>query len=93
MWVTDVGGDIEVGDYLISSAVRGHAMKDPGTYEVAYVIARAGEAVRWDDEPSSRKKISVFFESFELRRDESGRIDDLLERIEKLEAELKASRR
>ena len=32
MWVVDNGDNIEVGDYLISSQILGHAMKDTGVY-------------------------------------------------------------
>jgi hypothetical protein len=69
MWVADNGENIEPGDYLISSAVEGHAMKDRGQYEITYIIARAGEPVQWEKETATtgdvkHKKISVFYESF-----------------------------
>ncbi|MCC7437653.1 MAG: hypothetical protein IT211_04080 [Armatimonadetes bacterium] len=71
MWVTNVGGDIHAGDYLISSSVTGHAMRDAGMFDTSYVVARAAENVNWDDvEPdptldgAKRKKITVFFENF-----------------------------
>lgn len=71
MWVTNVGGDIHAGDYLISSSVTGHAMRDAGMFDTSYVVARAAENVNWDDvEPdpildgTKHKKITVFFENF-----------------------------
>src|SRR5262249_17428202 len=64
-------GNIEPGDYLISSDVLGSAMKDdPKRFPVGHIVARAGEPVNWSDIDSpadgsaKRKVISVFFESF-----------------------------
>ncbi|MCE7933662.1 MAG: hypothetical protein DYG96_03615 [Chlorobi bacterium CHB2] len=71
MWVTNLGGDIHAGDYLISSSVPGCAMRDAGIFDTSYVVARAAENIDWDaveNDPAldgaKRKKISVFFESF-----------------------------
>jgi len=69
MWVVDEGGNVEIGDYLISSATAGHAMKENGQYAASYVVARAAEPVRWSEvgetvEGKKHRKISVFFESF-----------------------------
>lgn len=69
MWVTNEGGNIGIGDYLISSNEKGCAMKDPQTFPVSYIVARAAEPVNWDaiegDEKGVKKvKISVFFEVF-----------------------------
>lgn len=69
MWVTNDGGNISLGDYLISSATQGCAMKDPQIHEVSYIVARAGEEVDWNTiEPDAKGvkkvKISVFYESF-----------------------------
>lgn len=71
MWVTNLGGDIHAGDYLISSSVPGCAMRDAGMFDTSYVVARAAENIDWDaveNDPAldgaKRKKISVFFESF-----------------------------
>lgn len=69
MWVTNSGGDIQVGDYLISSSVQGCGMKDPQNEKVSYIVARAAEAVNWDaveagEDGIKRIEISVFFESF-----------------------------
>jgi len=72
MWVVQGDEDsIEPGDYLISSSVPGHAMKDPGTHLVSHIVARAAQRVEWDDiattttDGSKRTKISVTFEQFD----------------------------
>jgi hypothetical protein len=71
MWVVDNGTDLSVGDYLISSSVTGHAMKDNADFEVAYIVGRVAEPVKWSAVTDSingvkHKRISVFFESFIL---------------------------
>jgi hypothetical protein len=68
MWVADMGEDLEVGDYLISSNVPGHARKDPQTATTSFIIARVAEPVDWSDVSETingvkHKRISVFFES------------------------------
>ena len=87
MWVVDNGEDIGIGDYLVSADLEGHAMRDPGSYETSYVVARAAEPVCWEgvDEMAGgrkRRKISVFFESFAYNHS--------LEKIEKLQTENRA---
>lgn len=75
MWVVDNGSNLEIGDYLISSDVPGHAMKVTDEYPVAYVVARVAENVDWSkveektEDGIKHKKISVFFESFILNQD------------------------
>ena len=69
MWVVDTGEDLTPGDFLISSSTTGHAMKDTGQFDVAYIVARAAEPVAWDEVTATidgvkHRKISVFFESF-----------------------------
>jgi hypothetical protein len=69
MWVVDKGEDILIGDYLISSDVAGHAMKENGTYATAYIVARVAEPLKWSSETAmingiKHKLISVFFENF-----------------------------
>ena len=69
MWVADKGEDLEIGDYLISSDVSGHAMKDVGEFDVANIIARVAEPIKWNEvsltiDGVKHKKVSVFFESF-----------------------------
>lgn len=70
MWVADNGQDLAVGDYLISSAVEGHAMKDKGEFDIAHVIARVAEPLHWSEVSETingikRKRISIFFETFD----------------------------
>ncbi len=70
MWVVDKGEDIQVGDYLISSEVPGHAEKDIGEFEIAHVVARVAENVRWKEVSKvingvKHKKISVTFEQYD----------------------------
>ena len=89
MWVVDNGEDLQIGDYLISSSVKGHATKDIGKYEVANVIARVAEPVNWKTETKmingvKHKLVSVFFESFKLYHNEK-KIDELEYRIQQLE--------
>jgi subtilisin-like proprotein convertase family protein len=68
MWVVDTGRDIHPGDYLISSDTPGCAMlDDPSRFPIGNVIARAAEAVHWDNAASPagpRRRISVLFGSF-----------------------------
>ena len=71
MWVIDNGNDLQIGDYLISSSVKGHATIDNGKYDVAHIIARVAEPVNWKKETKEingikHKLVSVFFESFDL---------------------------
>jgi len=48
MWVVDTGRNIDPGQYLISSDLKGHAMLDDAErFPVGYVVARAGEGVDW----------------------------------------------
>ncbi|MCC7437654.1 MAG: hypothetical protein IT211_04085 [Armatimonadetes bacterium] len=71
LWVSDQGGAIHAGDYLISSSLYGSAMRDNGLFDTSYVVARAAESVDWstvqpdpDYDGAKRRKISVFFGSF-----------------------------
>ncbi len=99
MWVVENGRDLEVGDYLISSNVKGHAMKDNGSYDVSYIIGRVAEPVNWSNVSETvsgvkHKQISVFFESFEkdnradkimiVLEEQQKQIEILKEEIEKL---------
>jgi hypothetical protein len=88
MWVVDNGESINAGDYLISSSVKGHAMKDLGNFETSYVVGRAAENVNWNNETTmingvKHKKISVLFESFVLKNN-TAKVKALQERIDKL---------
>jgi hypothetical protein len=69
VWVVNNGSDLAIGDYLISSTVEGHAMKEDGTYEIAFVFARVAEPVQWDAisetvDGVKHARVSVFYESF-----------------------------
>ncbi len=69
MWVSDNGQNIDSGDYLISSNVAGHAMKDVGEYDISYIIGRAGESIDWSLVTSTidgvkHAKVSVLYENF-----------------------------
>jgi len=71
MWVVDNGENLEIGDYLISSSIPGHAMKDKGEFEIAFIIGRVAESVNWNRENmiidgAKHKLISVFFENFKI---------------------------
>jgi hypothetical protein len=101
MWVVDNGRDIEPGQYLISSDLKGHAMLDDvERFPVGHVIARAGEGVDWSKvsdsiEGRKHKRISVFFESFErgsaaglgkIIEQQQMQIEELSRRLTELEA-------
>ena len=78
MWVVDTGRDVAAGDYLVSSAVAGHAMTDPETFDVSHIVARVAEPVDWktvtdtvqgpDGREHKRALISVLFENFVIDR-------------------------
>jgi len=66
VWIADMGQDIQPGDYLISSAVAGHAMKDDRSEEVSHIIGRAAEPIVWSEVSDTidgvkHKKISILF--------------------------------
>jgi hypothetical protein len=70
IWIVDNGQDINPGDGLMSSDTAGYAMKDPGTYETSYIIAKAAEKVDWDGvtetiDGKKVKKVSVLYGAYE----------------------------
>lgn len=82
MWVTNQGGSIKIGDYLITSSTAGCAMKDNGEHPISYVCARAAQKVNWrkvkpDQNGVKKALVSVFYESFE--------VENLSEEIKALE--------
>ena len=96
MWVIDDGrGNIAAGDFLISSDVRGAAMKDDSArFAVGHIIARAAEAVDWSKikaEGSAPKRalVSIFFESFD-RQGDPARMTMLEETVESQRLEIEA---
>lgn len=92
MWVTNTGGEVAIGDYLISSAVKGCAMKDPQDETVSFIVARAAEPIDWslvtEDENGVKKVlISVFYESFK-KYNYHVRLKQLREEVENIKAAL-----
>ncbi|HYO21004.1 MAG TPA: hypothetical protein VER36_01280, partial [Flavisolibacter sp.] len=93
MWVVDKGEDIAAGDFLISSDVPGHAMKDNGTYSTAFVIAKVAEPVNWSNETATiygvkHKLVSVFFESF-IHNNAEKKLQTLQTEMNKLKEQIK----
>jgi hypothetical protein len=105
IWVTNNGENLAQGDYLISSDVEGHAMKDIGQFEISYIVGRVAEPVDWSTVTESidgkkHKLVSVFFESF-VRNNKAERLekelnsmkqdlDHVMQEIEKLKRVLSA---
>ena len=97
MWVADKGENLSIGDYLISSDIAGHAMKENGSYPTAYVIARVAEPVEWKNETTmingvKHKLVSVLFESF-VKNNAQKELENiklelkaLMERVKQLES-------
>lgn len=91
MWVTNEGGSIKRGDYLITSSTEGMATKDNSEFPTSYICARAAEKVNWrrvkaDKSGVKKALISVFYESFEIEN-----ISNEIEELEKGINELKAT--
>jgi hypothetical protein len=98
--VVDTGGDIHVGDYLISSETPGAAMRDdPAKFAVGYIIGRAAENMDWSKRQGvasgpKRATITIFFDRF-VRPPEpkqAAQVDEQQRRIEALTAEVAALR-
>jgi hypothetical protein len=75
MWVVENEGNLIIGDYLISSNVAGHAMKDLGNFEAANIVARVAEPIDWKNVTTEingvkHKLVSVFYESFVLKHND-----------------------
>jgi len=74
MWVEEADStNLTIGDYLISSKVKGFAKRDPRTASMSYVIAKVAEDINWstitetvDYEGTLHKRVlvSVLFEPF-----------------------------
>lgn len=101
IWVTDQGGDVNPGDYLITSTIPGYAMRDIGIYDTSYVVARAAEKIDWSQiqgdpelDGAKRAKISVFFESFAKVNNAASRQDvsNLKKELDALKEEVKKLR-
>ena len=70
MWVTEGESDIRPGDLLITSKIKGHAMKDEGNHSVSHIIAKSFEHVKWSEVNESfagkkRALVHVTFEQFD----------------------------
>ena len=94
MWVTNEGGNIQIGDYLISSSSQGMAMKDIGNYDVSYVCARSAQKVNWkkvkaDESGVKKVLIHVLYESFEIENKVGESIEKLENQIKELKTLLK----
>jgi len=66
VWVANTGENINPGDYLISSLVPGHAMKDDRSGETSHIVGRAAEPIMWDEVNETingvkHQKISILF--------------------------------
>lgn len=93
MWVVENGENLKPGDMLISSDVKGHAMKDQGQFSESYVIAKVAEPVDWNtiDETVNglkHKKVSVLFTSFVRNNSLSAgtaEVEELKAKVERLE--------
>jgi hypothetical protein len=89
VWVVDNGQDLNIGDYLISSNKSGHAMKENGEFDVAYIFARVAEPINWNDVHETingvkHAKISIFFETFT----KNNKADKLQSEIDKMKADI-----
>jgi parallel beta-helix repeat protein len=71
MWIADNGtGNVTIGDPLISSSIAGHAMRDPKTFAVSHVFAKAAETIDWSTVTQTINgvkvaKISVLFSFYD----------------------------
>ena len=59
--VCDEGGNVEVGDYICSSNIEGHGMKQDDDLLHNYTVAKACEAVNWDTESSTTKLVACTY--------------------------------
>jgi hypothetical protein len=59
--VCSEGGNIEVGDYLCTSSVKGHGMKQDDDILHNYTVAKSLEVVDWSKEPDTKKLIAATY--------------------------------
>jgi hypothetical protein len=59
--VCDLNGDIQSGDYICSSTMKGKGMKQGDDIMHSYTVAKALESVIWADEPSNTKMIACTY--------------------------------
>ncbi len=89
MWVTNEGGNIKIGDYLITSSTQGMAMKENGDYPVSYVCARSAQKVNWhkikaDENGVKKALVHVLYESFEVENGVRASINNIEKEIKEL---------
>ena len=60
--VCSIGGDIEAGDFIATSTVRGKGKLYVGT-DMRCVVAKAMESVEWTQEPEATKMIACVYMS------------------------------
>jgi|GEM_PF-2510719 len=94
MWVASQGKNLEPGDYVISSDIKGHAMLDVGEFEIAHVIARVSEPVDWSEvretiDGVKHKRVAVFYENFTINH-KANRLEQDLNNLKAEVAEIKA---
>ena len=53
--VSDLNGDIEIGDYITTSRVPGYGQKQSDDVLHNYTVAKATQPIRWADEPVDPK--------------------------------------
>lgn len=61
--VCSEGGDIEIGDYICSSNIEGHGMRQESSVLHGYSVAKATESVSWADEQETTKLITCTYHS------------------------------
>ena len=49
MWVTNVNGDIEAGNYITSSNIPGYGQLQDDDFTHSYTVAKATETVKRED--------------------------------------------
>lgn len=59
--VCSEGGNIEIGDYICSSSIKGKGMKQDDDLLHNYTVAKALEAVDWSEESSNVKMIACTY--------------------------------
>jgi hypothetical protein len=48
VWVTDVNGPVEAGDYITSSDIPGYGQRQDDDLAHSYTVGKAIETVYWD---------------------------------------------
>ena len=61
IWVTNTNGNIEVGDYICTSSVKGYGEKQDDDLLHNYTVAKATENVDWSEETESTKLIACTY--------------------------------